>query len=74
MVSRDLCAMIGIVCWGLWNRRNKWVWERANGSAFGVKSGALNLLADWRKAQETRSSHTGSSVSGAQRWCRPPAG
>lgn len=42
----DQCAMIGIVCWSLWNRRNKWVWDHANGSAFGVHAAARTLLAD----------------------------
>lgn len=51
-INRDQCALIGMVCWILWNHRNKWVWERANSSAFGVKATALNLLADWRRAHE----------------------
>ncbi|KAL8100422.1 hypothetical protein AgCh_032618 [Apium graveolens] len=32
-------------------RRNKWVWEKVNGSAFGVKASAMNLLHEWREAQ-----------------------
>lgn len=34
--SREQCVMLGMICWSLWNRRNNWVWEKANGSAFGV--------------------------------------
>lgn len=52
VVTRDQCAMIGMVCWSLWNRRNKWVWERVNGSAFGTKAAAVNLLVEWRRARE----------------------
>lgn len=33
---RDECVLIGMICWSVWNRRNKWVWERVNGSVFGV--------------------------------------
>lgn len=44
--NRDQCAMISMTCWSLWNRRNKWVWDRINGSAFSVKVAALNLLTD----------------------------
>lgn len=40
-----------MLCWSLWNRRNKWVWDKVNGSAFGVMAAARNLLRDWREAQ-----------------------
>lgn len=44
VLTRDQCAMFGIVCWSLWYCRNNWVWNRVNGSAFGVKSTAVSLL------------------------------
>lgn len=44
--SRKQCVLLGMFCWSIWNRINKWVWERANGSVFGVKAAALNLLQD----------------------------
>lgn len=35
--TRGQCVQMGIITWDLWSGRNKWVWERVNGSAFGVK-------------------------------------
>ncbi|XP_074356209.1 uncharacterized protein LOC141695902 [Apium graveolens] len=33
---REKLAMIGIICWNLWNRRNRWVWDGVSISEFGV--------------------------------------
>lgn len=49
--SKDKCTLIAFIC-SIWNRRNKWIWERVNMSAFGIKAVALNLLGEWKKAQE----------------------
>lgn len=49
--TRDQWVEIAIICWSLWNRRNRWVWDRVNGSAFGVRNSAINLLTDWKEAQ-----------------------
>lgn len=49
--------MFSLVCWGLWVRRNKWVWERINMSSFGVKQMALNLLSEWNCAQMDGENH-----------------
>ncbi|KAL1827804.1 hypothetical protein ACET3Z_006216 [Daucus carota] len=70
--SREQCVQMGMLCWGLWNRRNKWVWERANGSAFGVMAAASNLLRDWREAQ--LSSTNDRQEVGAREWEKPNAG
>lgn len=70
----DKCAMIGIVCWTLWNRRNKWVWERANGSAFGVHAAAINLLVDWETAQENGLKLVNQVDVWMSKWNKPPAG
>lgn len=43
--SRDQCVWLGMYCWSIWNRRNKWVWDKANGSAFGVKSRCTKFAA-----------------------------
>lgn len=44
--TKDQCAIVVLLCWSLWFRRNKWVWERVSTSVFGIKAMALNLLAD----------------------------
>lgn len=49
--NRERCVQIGMLAWAIWNRRNKWVWDRVNGSAFGVKASAVNFLMEWREAQ-----------------------
>ena len=50
--TRDQVVLIALLCWNIWNRRNKWVWDKVNMSVFGVQEGAMNLLYDWRKAQQ----------------------
>ncbi|XP_074328246.1 uncharacterized protein LOC141666148 [Apium graveolens] len=49
--SREKCVQLVMFCWGLWNRRDKWVWDRTNGCTFGVIAAATNLLRDWIEAQ-----------------------
>lgn len=73
--SREQCVLLGMVCWGIWNRRNKWVWDKANGSVFRVKSAALNLLQDWREAQVV-GMQTGGVLSNAadRQWSKPLTG
>lgn len=46
------CVLVGILYWGLWYRRNKWVWERVTQSIFGLKSMVFNMLVDWKKVKE----------------------
>lgn len=50
--SKDQGSIFGMICWALWYRRNKLIWERVIVSVFGVKAMALNMLSDWRKAAE----------------------
>lgn len=52
--------------------RNKWVWDRANGSAFGVIAVATNLLRDWREAQIL--AVTACQETGARVWEKPATG
>lgn len=73
MVTRDQCAMIGMTCWSLWNRRNKWVWERVNGSAFGVQAAAVNLLSEWRRARDLDTSRKHSVIRNDVGWQMPPS-
>ena len=52
---------------------DKWVWDKANGSAFGVKAAALHLLQDWRKAQESEVKHQSARNQIAdKKWNKPP--
>lgn len=46
-LTHGQCAMFGMVCWSLWNRRDKWVWNRVNGFAFGVWFAVMSLLSEW---------------------------
>lgn len=68
-----LCVKIGLLCWGLWVRRNKWVWNRKNMSVFGVNAMAENLLRDWERVQEEQQQKisTGTLI---KKWCKPPPG
>lgn len=46
--TRDKLALIVMVYWNIWNRRNKWVWDRVIISEFGVQSTAMSMLHEWR--------------------------
>lgn len=49
--NKEQCVQIVMLCWSIWSRRNKWVWDRVNGSVFGVRAAARHLLTDWREEQ-----------------------
>ncbi|XP_074346145.1 uncharacterized protein LOC141684908 [Apium graveolens] len=68
----DQCALVGLFCWGLWSRRNKWVWKRINMSIFGVKTVALNMLADWNQAQTIAVKSSDKTITRNSSWCKPP--
>lgn len=53
---------------------NKWVCDRINGSAFGVKAAALSLLTEWRKARATEGQVVRRAAAGLQVQCKPPIG
>lgn len=70
--NKAKCVLIGMLCWSLWNRRNNWVWDKANGSAFGVKAAAYNLLNDWREAQtKGRSDQQRPTSTECRVWSKP---
>ncbi|XP_074354593.1 uncharacterized protein LOC141693395 [Apium graveolens] len=48
--SKEQYLEVSMLCWSLWHERNMWVWERANGSIFGVRNTTTCLLRDWTKA------------------------
>lgn len=72
--TTDKCALVGLFCWGLWSRRNKWVWEKINMSVFGVRTMGLNMLAEWSRAQEIAEKSVDRTRSRSKSWCKPPEG
>ncbi|KAL8102066.1 hypothetical protein AgCh_026811 [Apium graveolens] len=72
--SREQIALIGLFCWSIWNRRNKWVWDRNNISVFGVKSAAISLLDDWKKARQEDHNHSSVRNIATRTWNKPPPG
>lgn len=71
--NREQCGLFVLICWSLWNKRNKWLWQWVNMSVFGTKASALNLLAAWKKAQavETKANR---GLQGRQQWEKPAEG
>lgn len=69
--TKEQCVFIGMLCWSIWNRRNKWVWEKANGSVFGVRAAATNLLKDWQEAQVRVTGRNSQENVGARLWSKP---
>lgn len=65
--------MVGLLCWNLWNRRNKWIWERVNTSGFGVKAMSLNMMTDWNRAREEEEKYR-TQQGNTPSWCKPPEG
>lgn len=72
--TKDQCVMFSLLCWGLWVRRNKWVWEKVCMSSFGVKHMALNLLSEWNRAQEIKKKHQNNCMAQQKKWSKPPEG
>ncbi|XP_074346706.1 uncharacterized protein LOC141685511 [Apium graveolens] len=72
--TREQWVEITMICWSLWNRRNRWVWERNNGSVFGVRHSAINLLAEWKEAQVHDEDRRLRGELGRRVWCPPKEG
>ncbi|KAL8094866.1 hypothetical protein AgCh_036398 [Apium graveolens] len=72
--TMEQCILVVVVCWSLWNRRNKWVWSKVEMSVFGTKSAAVNLLADWRRAQQDKLKATQVMGSNSKVWQKPQVG
>lgn len=72
--TREQLVLVALMCWNLWNRRNKWVWEKINVSGFGVRQGAMNLLSDWRNVQQEVTRNVVSSNTSLGHWSKPPSG
>lgn len=70
--SMEQCTLLAVLCWSIWNRRNKWVWSRIADSVFGITSAAMNLLVNWKTTQRERNRCSSLPVkSGVQRWQVP---
>ncbi|KAL8156414.1 hypothetical protein AgCh_001488 [Apium graveolens] len=72
--TREQWIMVGLMCWSLWTRRNKWVWERVHMSAFGIKAMALNLVADWKRARASEGANRSVTTEHCKTWVKPPEG
>lgn len=70
--TREKLAWVAIVCWNLWNPRNKWLWDKVNVSAFGVQSTAVSMRTEWDKAQHEKKVVKPAVSATARRWIRPP--
>ncbi|XP_074378240.1 uncharacterized protein LOC141719767 [Apium graveolens] len=71
--NKDQGAMFGMICWALWYRRNKWLWDKIVVSAFGIKSMALNMKSDWNKVRELEAKEGMQTQRRDSTWCKPPA-
>ena len=70
--SKEQHVLLALICWSLWNRRNKWVWNRAAVSVFGTTSAVVSLLVSWKEALLERAiSISTAAVFGMQRWQAP---
>ncbi|XP_017240177.2 uncharacterized protein LOC108212974 [Daucus carota subsp. sativus] len=63
-----------MLCWSLWHRRNKWVWNHANGSIFGVWNTAKGLIREWTEVQAREGSMSVTGVNGDRVWSKPSMG
>ncbi|XP_074377663.1 uncharacterized protein LOC141719179 [Apium graveolens] len=72
--TKEQSILVAVLCWSLWNRRNKWVWDKIDMSVFGTKAAALNLLADWRKARMEGNKYKPVVSSRSRQWKKPQAG
>lgn len=72
--NRERWAKIGLLCWGLWTRRNTWVWEKKPLSVFGVRSMAMSLLQEWQQSRENAEQGNRRLKQQGRKWCKPPEG
>lgn len=74
MCSRNQCIQFAMFSWSLWNRRNRWLWDKINGSAYGVKATACNLIRDWKEAQAKVVHRNLQNQQGDRTWRKPDEG
>ena len=66
-------VMVGLFCWSLWTRRNKWLWNKVNMSVFGLKAMTFRMITDLRRATEVTTA-PGQQVQAHRSWVKPPSG
>lgn len=71
---KDQCLEVAMPCWSLWHRRNKWVWNHANGSIFGVWNTAKCLIREWTEVQAREGSMSITGVNEDRVWSKPSLG
>ncbi|XP_074346541.1 uncharacterized protein LOC141685331 [Apium graveolens] len=69
--TKEKSVMFSLLCWGLWMRRNKWVWEKINMSVFGVKHMAINFLSTLNRANARDTQQKNRQIEQAKSWSRP---
>ncbi|KAL8104841.1 hypothetical protein AgCh_028856 [Apium graveolens] len=69
-IPNEVCERIEV----LMNRCNKWIWDKVNVSVFGLKAAAMNMLMEWKRAQQEKVVERGTTeASNAPRsWEKPP--
>ena len=63
-----------MVCWNLWSRRNRWVWDKVNISEFGVQSTAMSMLHEWQQRCVAVRTPKVTTNSSSRKWHRPQQG
>ncbi|XP_074378519.1 uncharacterized protein LOC141720064 [Apium graveolens] len=71
VASKEQVVQVTLPCWNIWNRRNKWVWDKINMSAFRVQAAATSLLLDWRKENQVGVQNRPGMNINSRRWNRP---
>lgn len=69
--TREKLALIAMICWNLWNRRNRWVWDRVSITEFDIQEKAMNMLNKWRQSCLEKHKHHVVSSTSPRRW-QPP--
>ncbi|XP_074360438.1 uncharacterized protein LOC141700630 [Apium graveolens] len=70
--SKEQCVFLALICWSMWNRRNKWVWNQVAVSVFGLTNVTISLLASWKVAQLERArSISKAAGTSMQKWQVP---
>lgn len=72
--NKEQIVQVVMMCWSIWNRRNKWVWDRVNMSSFGVQAHARNLLYDWRRMLQDKQKNNIVVQASTRTWSPPPPG
>lgn len=68
--TKEQSVMVGLMCWSLWVRMNKWLWDKINMSTFGIKAMALNLVSDWKRATQTEPTNRAGTTGHCKTWTK----